>query len=552
MIDLHVHSTFSDGTYTPTELVDYAITKNISAFALTDHDTVAGVDEAVKYAAKLHNAGIKGVPEIIPGIEFSSQRDGHDVHIVGLFVDYKSPVFQAYLDDFIHTRDERNKKMCDGLCKAGINVPYEELVRLYPDSVITRAHMARYMVEHGLVKNRNEVFEKYIGDKCPYYVPREFVTPEVAIKTILEAGGIPVLAHPILYKLCRSKLNKLVADCVNVGLIAIEAQYSTYTHNDEEKITTLAQKYHLLLSGGSDFHGSNKADIDLGTGYGNLNIKEALLEKLKLKLQNILFTDMDGTLLRSTSTVSLPMKRELDRITSLGHHVVLSSGRPLPSILEVKAEAGLNYPNMYIISNNGALIYDCSNHKPIYVKRLSQDIVRQIVNLALTENIHVHSYTDMEIVGFEDDDELKFYRKRIHMDFIKVDDIADYLPEGSYKVQLIVLNDRQRLEKFRQKIIETLGDSVEAFFSNDQYLEILPKGVDKGEAIKFVTDYLGVIKGRTFAAGDADNDITMIDAAAYGIAMKNASDNVKKAADIITEYDNNEDGLIPVLQKYFN
>lgn len=281
MIDLHVHSTASDGSFTPKELVDYAIEKELSAFALTDHDSVAGLDEANSYAEVLRKTR-NDVPEVIPGIEFSTEYDGKDVHIVGLYIDYHSEVFQKHLEDFVHSRDVRNEKMCDLLRQGtGMDISYAKLQEAFPGSVITRAHYAKYMLQHGFVKSMAEAFERYIGDHCPYFLPREKVTPADAIGLILAVGGIPVLAHPVLYGMGRERLEHLVGELKAAGLLALEAIYSSYTPSDEREMRVLAQKYGLAISGGSDFHGTNKVDLDLGTGYGHLYIHPDILNNLK-------------------------------------------------------------------------------------------------------------------------------------------------------------------------------------------------------------------------------------------------------------------------------
>lgn len=281
MIDLHVHSTASDGSYSPKELVDYAIEKGLTAFALTDHDSVAGLDEAITYAEELKKTR-EDVPEVIPGIEFSTEYEGKDIHIVGLYIDYKSDTFQKHLGDFVHSRDVRNEKMCELLrTGAGMDISYEKLQTAFPGSVITRAHYAKYMLEKGYVKSMKEAFERYIGDHCPYFLPREKITPSDAIRLILSVGGIPVLAHPVLYGMGKHQLAKLVGELTQVGLLALEAIYSTYTPSDERDMRSLAAKYDLAISGGSDFHGSNKPDLDLGNGYGRLYIHADVLMNLK-------------------------------------------------------------------------------------------------------------------------------------------------------------------------------------------------------------------------------------------------------------------------------
>jgi len=283
MVDLHVHSNRSDGTFSPEELVDYAIEKGLSAFALTDHDTVDGLDEAIAYADKLRKSeDFSGsVPEVIPGIELSTEYEGRDIHIVGLNIDYHNEEFTRYLRDFVESRDNRNRKMCALLCEAGINISYEKLLEEFPDSVITRAHYARYMLNHGYIKSIKEAFDRYVGDHCPYFVPREKVSPAQAVKLILSADGFPVLAHPILYHMSDARLEKLVAELKSEGLAGIEAIYSTYSLSEERQIRKLAEKYDLRISGGSDFHGANKPGLDLATGYGKLYIHDSVWEEIK-------------------------------------------------------------------------------------------------------------------------------------------------------------------------------------------------------------------------------------------------------------------------------
>lgn len=279
-VDLHVHSTRSDGTYSPTELVDYAAEKKLAAFALTDHDTVDGLEEAINYAAKLRRTGV-AAPEVIPGIEFSTEYQGSDIHIVGLFIDYHRQSFLKSLEEFVNSRDRRNHKMCRLLQEQGIDITYEALLDTFPDSVITRAHYARYLLDHGYIRSMKEAFDRYIGEHGSCYVPREKITPSQAIRITLEAGGVPILAHPLQYHMSKKELETLVAELKGAGLIGIEALYPTHTPADERHIRSLARKYGLLISGGSDFHGTNKPGLDLAVGYGKLFIPEDVLDMLK-------------------------------------------------------------------------------------------------------------------------------------------------------------------------------------------------------------------------------------------------------------------------------
>lgn len=273
-IDLHTHSNKSDGSLSPTALIDEAKSIGLSAIALTDHDTIDGLEEAI-------NRGNEIGVRVVPGVELSTEYMGRDVHIVGLFIDYKNETFLNHLKNFVDSRELRNKKMCDKLTEAGIPVIYEELIEMFGDSVLTRAHYARYMLSKGYIKSLPEAFERYIGDHSPYYIPREKVTPKQGVELILNAGGVPILAHPILYKLGKDALETLVKDLKEYGLVGIEAIYSTYTNADERTIRNLASKYNLLISGGSDYHGEAKPGLNLGTGYGKLAVPEFVLNEIE-------------------------------------------------------------------------------------------------------------------------------------------------------------------------------------------------------------------------------------------------------------------------------
>lgn len=276
IVDLHVHSNKSDGTFTPSELVDYAVEKGLTAFALTDHDTIEGVNEALLAS--------EGKPvTVLPGVEFSTEYEGKDIHIVGLMIDPNCPAILEKMQEFVSSRITRNQKMCAALQAAGVDVSYEKLMETYPGAVITRAHYAKYMMKEGYVKSFAEAFERYIGDRAPCFIPREKVTPQDAIKLILEAKGIPVLAHPLLYGMGKDRLQLLVERLKEAGLVAIEAVYSTYSPSEEAEMRKLAKENGLLISGGSDFHGSTKPGLDLAVGYGRLYIPEEILTNLKEK-----------------------------------------------------------------------------------------------------------------------------------------------------------------------------------------------------------------------------------------------------------------------------
>ncbi|SDB42447.1 PHP domain-containing protein [Butyrivibrio sp. INlla16] len=274
-VDLHTHSAASDGTYSPSELIRYAHEIGLSAIALTDHDTISGLSEAIEEGDKYPDL------EVIPGIEYSTVRNGKDVHVVGLYINYKDDDFKRSLQSFIDSREERNRKMCKKLTDAGMPITYEELVENNPGAVITRAHFGRLLLAKGYTTSIKEAFDRFIGDHCPCYVPREKITPEMAIEQIISGGGIPILAHPVLYGLGRDAMDELVHSMKDAGLVGIEAIYGTYTAQDERDMKSIAAKYNLLISGGSDFHGGNKPHIDLGCGTGRMVVPYEVVEKIK-------------------------------------------------------------------------------------------------------------------------------------------------------------------------------------------------------------------------------------------------------------------------------
>lgn len=548
-VDLHVHSNKSDGSFSPEELVSYALEKGLSAFALSDHDTTEGIEAAVN-AAK--GTGL----EVIPAIEFSTEYEGKDIHILGLYIDHSGKEFKKYLKDFQDSRDLRNRKMCKKLTEHGIPVTYEEMCAYFPGSVLTRAHYAKYMWEKGYVKSMSEAFDRYIGDHAPCFLPREKVTPMQAVKLILKAGGVPILAHPVLYHLSDERLDKLVAQLKEAGLVGIEAIYSTYNASEERQMRMLADKYGLLISGGSDFHGTTKPNLDLGCGYGKLCIPYEILQTIKDyrrkngRYQNkIIFSDMDGTLLDDKKKLSPRIHEAIDHFTAQGGRFVLSSGRPLASILETKGKLKLNFPGTFVIAYNGALVYDCEQEKSIWEQRVPYDDVKKVLTLSKECNVHAHTYTDDTIISPKDDEELAYYREHIHMPAVITDDIISALDKEPFKLILIQLDGNDKLESFRSTLGSRTGDRLHTFYSSPVYLECCMKEASKGNAIRFLCGYLDIDVKDSIAAGDAANDISMLQAAGLGVCMCNGTDETKAAADYVTQADNNHDGFLEIFEQ---
>ena len=281
-IDLHVHSTFSDGSEPTEKLVELAAEAKLAAFALTDHDTTDGYKSLYQAASK-YNTGLPKDEqlEVLPGVEISAAYKKGDIHILGLLVDSDDSDFNALLKSAEKERIGRNIKMIDNLKSAGLPISYEEIVAASPDSIITRAHFGKYLVDKGIVNDYPSAFEKYLGDDTPYYVARKFTSPKDAIEGIIKAGGVPVLAHPIIYRLPTPELEALVDTLISYGLRGIETLYSSHSKQDENYLRGLAKRKGLIITGGSDFHGKPKPAINMGIGRGNLRIPYSILESLR-------------------------------------------------------------------------------------------------------------------------------------------------------------------------------------------------------------------------------------------------------------------------------
>ena len=274
-VDLHVHTKASDGTFTPSEVIGLAKEAGLAAIAVTDHDTTGGVAEAMQ-------AGEACGLEVVPGIELSTEYNGVEIHVVGLYIDIENEALQKQARVFREKRDGRNVEMVERLQAEGFSIELDEVTRRNPNSVIARPHIAKYLVETGQAPDTKWVFNNYIAEGKSCYVGREMITPMEAVRLIKAAGGTAILAHPCLYKkLSEEDLYQMIADCAAAGLDGIETRYSLNKEGDEERFAAQAEKYGLLPSGGSDFHGANKPNIALGTGTGDLYIPYAFLQGIK-------------------------------------------------------------------------------------------------------------------------------------------------------------------------------------------------------------------------------------------------------------------------------
>ncbi len=274
LIDLHVHSNASDGSLTPSEVADEAIKMGLSAIALTDHDTIDGVTEILEYTKD------KDL-EVIPGIELSCYYNNREIHILGFYVDYTNPELQKELDILKEAREGRNLKMIELMRKDGIDITMEKLLHGNPDSVITRAHFARVLVEDGICKDKEVAFRKYIGIGCKYYLPKPQVTCETAMNILTKYSKAAFLAHPLLYHLGYNQIEELLIYLKSLGLKGIEAYHSSNNCYESDKLRSMALKLELAISGGSDYHGIIKPNIQMGKGRGGMRVPMRLLDNIK-------------------------------------------------------------------------------------------------------------------------------------------------------------------------------------------------------------------------------------------------------------------------------
>ncbi len=249
LVDLHIHTTASDGKYSPDAIVKKAAEIDLKYISITDHDSVDGIIPAIE-ATKTY-PGLT----LIPGVEISTDLADGEAHILGYFIDYASPDFQKELEKFRDSRLGRGQRMVAKLNDLGVKIDWSRVQQIAGDGAIGRPHVAQAMLEKGYVKTFEEAFDKYIGHGGPAYVEREKMTPQEAVKLILSAGGIPVLAHPFTVKDPES----MVVSLKEAGLIGIEAYYKDNTPEQTAATLKLAEKYDLIATGGTDYHGIDES-----------------------------------------------------------------------------------------------------------------------------------------------------------------------------------------------------------------------------------------------------------------------------------------------------
>lgn len=273
-VDLHVHSTASDGTVSPSGLVQLALHRGLKAIALTDHDTLDGWDEAETAA---ENTGL----ELIPGTELSLEHDG-GMHLLVLWLKPGPGPLQDRLEDLRQGRDQRNALVLDALGQHGIDISAEELAEEAGGGSVGRPHIASLMVAKGHVPDMATAFDLWLGRGRPGYVGRSRLGAGEAITLARASGAVPVLGHPHTLGVHRAEdMAALLHTLKDHGLVGLEAIYGSYQRHERDGYSSLARRFGLVPSGGSDYHGAYKPGLELGIGYGDLHVPGEVLEELR-------------------------------------------------------------------------------------------------------------------------------------------------------------------------------------------------------------------------------------------------------------------------------
>jgi hypothetical protein len=274
-IDLHTHTTFSDGSFSPTELVDLAIQQGLDILAITDHDTTEGLPEALEATKSLSL-------ELIPGIELSAQFQNREMHILGYFINPTDSRFQARLEGHRSTRIGRIHHILDRLQSLGMDISLEEVELASGTGTIGRPHIAQVLIAKGYIKTMKDAFEQFLGSRGKAYVQRIVPEAHEIIEWITDAGGIPILAHPYWESFNKEDSATACQTLVEQGLQGLEVFYGTFSARHISFNLGLARRFGLLMTGGSDFHGTLKPDIALGKGRGSLHVPSKVVEQLRI------------------------------------------------------------------------------------------------------------------------------------------------------------------------------------------------------------------------------------------------------------------------------
>ncbi|MFP5263166.1 MAG: PHP domain-containing protein [Blastocatellia bacterium] len=277
VIDLHAHTSYSDGSATPSQLVALAHSLGARAVAITDHDTVDGLPEGRAAADEL------GV-EFVNGIEISADYSPGTMHILGYCINPETPSLALKLDELRAARNNRNPQIAARLQSLGLDVDYEDVARLAGNEVVGRPHFARLMVERGYASSIQDAFDRFLAKGAAAYVEKARLSPADSIALIQEAGGVAILAHPYQLKLSSiEEVERLIAELAAMGLDGIEAIYSRHSPAERNMYAQMAARHGLLVTGGSDYHGTYKPDISIVTGKGDLEVPYVLIEQVKAR-----------------------------------------------------------------------------------------------------------------------------------------------------------------------------------------------------------------------------------------------------------------------------
>ncbi len=270
-VDLHVHSTCSDGLVRPEELPNLAVKVGLEAISITDHDTVAGVERGIE-------AGREAGIEVVPGVELSTISGETDIHILGYFIDWRNPELLSVLETFRRKRYDRAREMVRRLNKLGLNLSFDTVVEIAGDGALGRPHVAEALVRENLISNSSEAFDRYIGYHGPAYVPKYALSPKDAIRIIISAGGIPVFSHP-----GTANRDELIPGMVRDGLMGIEAYHPMHPAELRRYYINLAKKHGLVHTGGSDYHGEGRGIGQIGCEMVPISVLEDLRRCLRMR-----------------------------------------------------------------------------------------------------------------------------------------------------------------------------------------------------------------------------------------------------------------------------
>jgi len=270
LADLHIHTKYSDGSFSPEEVVRGASEREICCIAITDHDSVSGIDEAIK-------AGKECDIEVIPGVEVSAEEADKEMHILGYCMDYKDPLFLEFLSKIRQDRIERLHKMVSALNSHGFSIDPEDVLKFTGDVSISRLHIARYMESKGLISNWRVAFKKYIGDTKPCYVSSFRYTSQMVMDAIKNVKGVPVIAHPVV-----NRLDPILPRLIEEGLQGIEVFHTKQPGSIAERYKKFAIDNDLIITGGSDCHGDAKGAVLIG----KTSIPYSYVEALKNGYKN--------------------------------------------------------------------------------------------------------------------------------------------------------------------------------------------------------------------------------------------------------------------------